>query len=250
MKRALGLGSEGSFAIRAASLILPDKPPLSARHAEWSVISSSDDLRPLPNDALIQVALGVADSARSLDLSGIASRAKTPLDRRLLTQWPGEHYRFLAALVKVLRPNLVVEIGTSTGMGALSMLEYLPAGGRIVTYDIIAWRRFADTLLTESDFGPRLEQRLGDLGEQPFFEREANLLQQAQIIFIDGPKDGRFERAFVEMLIPALSGTGAIIVFDDIRLMNMIRFWRELPLPKLDVTSFSHWSGTGLARVP
>ncbi|MBM4318321.1 MAG: methyltransferase, partial [Deltaproteobacteria bacterium] len=37
-----------------------------------------------------------------------------------------------------------------------------------------------------------------------------------------------------------------IVVFDDIRLMNMLRIWRNISLPKLDVTSFGHWSGTGL----
>ena len=35
-------------------------------------------------------------------------------------------------------------------------------------------------------------------------------------------------------------------MFDDIRLLNMIEQWRALPRPKLDLTSFGHWSGTGL----
>jgi hypothetical protein len=35
-------------------------------------------------------------------------------------------------------------------------------------------------------------------------------------------------------------------MFDDIRLWNMLRTWRTINRPKLDLTSFGHWSGTGL----
>ena len=37
-------------------------------------------------------------------------------------------------------------------------------------------------------------------------------------------------------------------LFDDIKMHTMLKFWRDLPLPKLDITSFGHWSGTGLAE--
>ncbi|MGH7312141.1 MAG: hypothetical protein ACREJV_03130 [Candidatus Rokuibacteriota bacterium] len=29
---------------------------------------------------------------------------------------------------------------------------------------------------------------------------------------------------------------------------NMLAIWREIRMPKLDVTSFGHWSGTGLVE--
>ncbi len=35
-------------------------------------------------------------------------------------------------------------------------------------------------------------------------------------------------------------------MFDDIRLMNMVEIWNNLAKPKLDLTSFGHWAGTGL----
>jgi hypothetical protein len=38
----------------------------------------------------------------------------------------------------------------------------------------------------------------------------------------------------------------ALVVFDDIRVMNMVATWRRIARPKLDLTSFGHWSGTGL----
>jgi hypothetical protein len=36
------------------------------------------------------------------------------------------------------------------------------------------------------------------------------------------------------------------LVFDDIRIWNMLRIWREIVRPKLDLTSFGHWTGTGI----
>jgi hypothetical protein len=38
-------------------------------------------------------------------------------------------------------------------------------------------------------------------------------------------------------------------MFDDTRLPSMLKFWRELDYPKLDFTSFGHWSGTGLVEL-
>lgn len=35
-------------------------------------------------------------------------------------------------------------------------------------------------------------------------------------------------------------------LFDDIRVWNMLAIWRGIRRPKLDLTSFGHWSGTGL----
>jgi hypothetical protein len=39
---------------------------------------------------------------------------------------------------------------------------------------------------------------------------------------------------------------GPILVLDDIRLWTMLEIWRSVSWPKLDVTSFGHWSGTGM----
>ena len=64
---------------------------------------------------------------------------------------------------------------------------------------------------------------------------------------MDAPKDGVFEPALAALLIEHLGETGTLTVWDDIRVMTMVEFWRGLPLPKLDITSLGHWSGTGLA---
>jgi hypothetical protein len=39
------------------------------------------------------------------------------------------------------------------------------------------------------------------------------------------------------------------LLLDDIRLLPMVGLWRSIASPKLDLTSFGHWSGTGLVDV-
>jgi hypothetical protein len=39
------------------------------------------------------------------------------------------------------------------------------------------------------------------------------------------------------------------VVVDDIRLLEMVQLWRDLPYDKIDATSLGHWSGTGLLRL-
>jgi hypothetical protein len=128
-------------------------------------------------------------------------------------------------------------------MGTLALAN---TGVHVLTYDVIPWAQFSNTLLSAKDFDGSIEQRLGDLADDEFFDSQAAALRSAGLIFIDGPKDGVFEPAFVSKLLPVL-GRGQVLVFDDIRKLAMLQLWRDLPLPKLDVTSFGHWCGTGLA---
>ena len=37
-------------------------------------------------------------------------------------------------------------------------------------------------------------------------------------------------------------------LFDDIKELNMLGTWRAITRPKLDITSFGHWTGTGLVH--
>jgi predicted O-methyltransferase YrrM len=154
-------------------------------------------------------------------------------------------------MVKILQPELVVEVGTYTGLSALAMLTTLPQHGRLVTYDLIPWNQINESALRPSDFADgRLEQRIGDLAEPSFFERNRDVLSSATLFFVDGPKDGHFELDFTQLLRSLSRERRALLVFDDVRIWKMLSFWRDLQLPKLDLTSFGHWEGTGLAYLP
>jgi predicted O-methyltransferase YrrM len=230
--------------------VRPSKKALpfgKVRHAELSAISSADDEPGRPNDFLIDLALRAVGRARSVSMSNVVGRMKnSPYYPEV---WPGEHYKLLAGLIADIQPQLVVEIGTSSGLSAFGMLPHLPPGGRLVTFDLIPWNEFTDTVLTESEFADgRLEQVLGDITDPTVYSRHKGLFDRAGLIFVDGPKDGLFEDRFVALLEKHAFPTPPVVVFDDIRLWKMLRTWRGIQKPKLDLTSFGHWSGTGLVQ--
>ena len=59
-----------------------------------------------------------------------------------------------------------------------------------------------------------------------------------------------FEPAFLALLASApLSTRPRWLLLDDIRFLQMVNCWRSIASPKLDLTSFGHWSGTGLVDI-
>jgi len=219
--------------------------PLRARHSELSIISSLDDAPGRPTRGLLDLGLRAATLALEIDLSHLHDRSAAA--QGFLSVFPGEHYMLLAALVECLQPTHISEIGTFTGLSALAMLTALPRGGKLITYDVTPWDQVEGTALLTSDFEDnRLEQRIGDLAAVPYFKANMNDLLSSSLIFVDGPKDGHFEPTFMRLLSSAKIDHDIVLVFDDIHVWNMLAFWRSLHLPKLDLTSFGHWSGTGI----
>ena len=114
--------------------------------------------------------------------------------------------RLLTALVAMLRPLNVLEIGTFTGYSALSMAEALPADGRIVTCDIseehlaIARRHIA-----ASPYAEVIEIRSG-----PALETIATLPGPFDLVFIDADKTSY--SAYFEATLAKLAPDGVILV--------------------------------------
>jgi len=205
---------------------------------------------PSPSEQILAVAFGATKEASQIDLAWVADRCPTEEQRNWVRQWPGEHYRLLSGLVRALRPNLVVEVGTFTGSGSLALVDGTRAnknGARVVTYDIFPWGDIPGTLLRAEDFGSgELEQRIGDLAQDAYFAEQRETLLSAEVIFVDGPKDGKFEPVFFSRLFDLLAGSRHVVAADDIHFLNMVPVWNGLKVDKLDVTSLGHWSGTGL----
>lgn len=218
------------------------RPPVAARAARWSAIAPFAP----PDEGLVQIALAAAERAQHADLTAVAARAQRRDEASWVLTWPGEHYRLLPSLIGVLGARNVVEIGTFTGLSALAMLTALPDDGRLATFDIIPWDDIGGTALRREDFGRRLVQHLGDLSDPSTFAAHRQVLMEADLIFIDGPKDGHFEPELLALLLPALKGLGTMIVLDDIRVLEMVEVWERIDDPKQDLTSLGHWSGTGL----
>ena len=114
--------------------------------------------------------------------------------------------RLLTALVAMLRPRSVLEIGTFTGYRALSMAEALPSDGRIVTCDIseehlaIARRHIA-----ASPYAGVIEIRSG-----PALETIAALPGPFDLVFIDADKTSY--SAYFEATLAKLAPDGVILV--------------------------------------
>lgn len=222
------------------------KNDLGVRQLVPSAILSADDEPGKPSAALMELALNAARAAMGIDLTEITRRLSGP--PWFPDVWPGEHYKLLAALVQTLQPKRVVEIGTATGLSALALKKFLPATSKIMTFDIVPWPAFPESVLVPDDFvDGRLEQAVADLADLSAAREYAGFLADADIVFMDAGKDGRMEALFLDNFSVTGLKENALIIFDDIRLLPMVPTWRRLAFAKMDFTSFGHWSGTGLS---
>ncbi len=230
---------------RALKFALPNPRP---GYGEYSMIYDTLNTSGKPSGYLIDLALCAAKEAWQTQLPELSRRVDAA-SNDFTSVWPGEHYQLLAALVKILQPKRVIEIGTFRGLSALAMKQFLPVDSEIITFDIVPWNSIPDTSLRAEDFtAGRLRQVLADLSQPAEFESHRGLLQKTDLLFMDGPKDGSFERKFLQQLETIHCPQPFLLVLDDIRFWNMLAIWHEIARPKLDLTSFGHWSGTGLVE--
>ena len=223
---------------------MPPKVSSLARHVEPSFIFSLDDEPWRPSPRLLELVAQVAAEAPGAQHPILSARAGS--GPRWYEVFPGEHYDLLTTLCRLIHPKTVWEFGTDTGMGTVALLE---GGGetRIHTVDLEPWTNKVGPWLTADDFrSGRVTQIVADMKSPELFARHADAIAEADLMLVDGPKDGYTEPAFFELLAKVPFRHLPLIVIDDIRVMNMLAVWRGLHRPKMDITSFGHWSGTGL----
>lgn len=219
---------------------------LNIRHVFPSIACSAEDEPGRPTRELIELALAAIRRAADIDLSDISNRQSAPPYWPNI--WPGEHYKLLAGIVQVLAPKLVLEIGTATGLSALAIKKYLAPTSKLVTFDVVPWTGFSGSAVNINDFSDgKLQQITENLCDLQVARKHSALLNEADFLFIDAAKDDRVEPALMQNFSSVGLKEGALLMFDDIRMLTMLPIWRPLQFPKLDVTSFGHWSGTGLA---
>lgn len=92
--------------------------------------------------------------------------------------------RLLKLLVELVRPRVVLEVGTFTGYSALSMAEGLPEGGRVITCEIDPKaQRAAREAFDRSPYGKKIELRKG-----PALKTIRALDVEVDLSFIDADK--------------------------------------------------------------
>ena len=223
-------------------------PPIRTNHFEYSMLFSLCDEEAFPTPSLIDLSLQAIKKAKEVDLSDLSKRLKIPPFYPNI--WPGEHYKLLAGFILALNPSLVIEIGTATGLSSLAMKKYLSQDGKIFSFDLFSWKNDENTVFKNIDFeDKRLIQYVDDLSLKEVLEKYTSILQRADLIFIDVTHDGILEKKLLDNFESLTFETKPYFIFDDIRLWNMLKMWREIKHPKLDLTSFGHWSGTGIVAL-
>jgi len=150
------------------------------------------------------------------------------------------YYWFLHALVLVTRPRKVLELGRCLGTSALFMLGALEDDATLITVDIE--ERASDLLHCLDD--PRLRVLVGnDLDLTTYGDTD---ISGIDFLFIDTDHTCAQATKEWELYSPYLS-ENALVVFDDITMNDMGRFWDSLTCAKLETGGTYHYTGFGIA---
>lgn len=162
--------------------------------------------------------------------------------------FPGEHYRLLAAMCRVENFENIVEIGTGSGIACKIFLEH--SNAQINTVDIVPWNQ-NNSHLTKSEFNnPRLNQIIQDFSEEKSFQEYKKTFVNSDLLFLDAGKDGVFEKSFLQKISNCeFDKKFRLLMIDDIKYFTMQPIWEKIKSPKIDFSSFGHWSGTGIVDI-
>ena len=156
----------------------------------------------------------------------------------------GNHYRLLFSLAKLVNAKKVVEIGTYTGMSAITFLD---AQCEVTSFDISSPFQFKDCVISDEDLqGGKLNLIIDNIYEDKIFDKYVQIFLDADIIFLDGPKFGGFEQKVLPKILNLNFKKNTIVVVDDINMKYMKILWYELTCPRLDLTILGHLSGSGV----
>ncbi|MEW2580285.1 O-methyltransferase [Streptomyces syringium] len=114
----------------------------------------------------------------------------------------------LAFLVRLTRAQHVVEVGTFTGLSALSMAQALPADGTLITLDISEeWTAYAREAWGKAGVADRIDLRIAPaLDSLRAMPAEPHI----DLAFIDANKDGYID--YWEEIVPRLRPGGLVVV--------------------------------------
>ena len=114
--------------------------------------------------------------------------------------------RFLSFISKILRPNLILEIGTYTGYSAFCLADGLRPEGKIITLDVNEeLEKFTRSFFDRSDFAPQIDYRIADAkNEIP------TIAGPFDLVFIDADK--RNYALYFDLVIQKMNAGGIILV--------------------------------------
>jgi len=142
----------------------------------------------------------------------------TPIEQRLidLTQTMAgasmqighPQARFMALLARIMRPQVVVEIGTFTGYSALVVAQELDASATLIACDISdEWTSIGRPYWAEAGVADRIDVRIGAASES-LAALPADMV--VDLAFIDADKTGYL--GYIEQLIPHMNDRTVVLV--------------------------------------
>lgn len=134
---------------------------------------------------------------------GEATKESVPMSMMLVGEMEGS---LLGFLIRSLKVNRVLEIGTYTGYSALCMAENLPEAGELITLDIDDdLTSFSKKHWSESTHGSKINKVVG-----PALETIPKLEGEFDLVFIDADKENYLN--YLKLCLPKLSSKGIIVV--------------------------------------
>ena len=149
-----------------------------------------------------------------------------------LSPFGKEHYILLAYMSTWYNNSVILDIGTLKGCSALALAYN--STNKIKSFNIT-------NQLDLNDIPENIEFIVDDI----LNEKYKDLILSSKIILLDTYHDGTFEKKFHDYLNE--NKWEGILILDDIKLnQEMIDYWDNIEEPKLDITKYGHWSGTGI----
>ena len=142
-----------------------------------------------------------------------------------------QEYHLYSYLSTFFDNTTILDIGTFNGRSAIALSHN--STNKVISYDIVDMIKNPEHIIyTKPNIEFRIKNVLDDLNEE--------LISQVHLITLD---IDHFEVAESEIIrrLEELQFSG-ILLLDDIH----HRLWNQISHPKIDITPYGHWSGTGI----
>jgi predicted O-methyltransferase YrrM len=152
---------------------------------------------------------------------------------------PNKYYQWLSCLTRLLKPKQVVELGAAAGISTTMIASELSPDAKFYSVDIdptIAWKWMS------KDF-PQVTKILGDDLNMAIWPGSVDL-GKTDLWFIDSLHTYEQIKSEID-LYKSYFKRDAVVVLDDIHLLEMGTIWEELKYDKCDNTDPCHYSGFG-----
>ena|SRR3990167_6603002 len=193
---------------------------------------------------LVELHSSVMEELETFVVAGVLPALKGASDgavRDVLDTDNSYYYQWLACLMRVLKPQRVVELGGAMGVSAIVMLESLPAESKL--YSITLPENGLEFSYIKTEY-PNLIKVVANDRDINVWPKDLDW-GKTDVLFVDAEHTKDEVQRELDTYLP-LIGPGRLVIMDDIKLNpGMWEVWLGLDKNKLDVSELHH-SGFGI----